>query len=415
MNVPNIRPRLTKFAKHFSISLLLVTTPTLAAQISDEVKQNIQARVDFGLLKGVSIAIADSNGIVYYNYGKTGGEHSKSVDEHTLFEIGSITKVFTATLLADAVINNTVSLDDSINQYLPTQAQNKQLSAVTLKSLANHHSGLGRLPANLLPSNPLDPYADFNTENLYQALQLASMVEDPSYQYSNFGAGLLGNILTLVESKPYNTLIKENITQPLALSNTYVGMPPNNDSVQIAYGHHGMLVPNWQFDALVGAGGIVSTTHDLIRFLKAQLISDKNATTRLAKAFKLSHQITESDIANNLDIGLAWFALKNSDQRNIIFHDGNTNGYSSFAGFSSDGNIAVVVLSNSGSELINDIGLHLLDSTMTLHAVPAFKEVKLNPGQLKKYVGEYHHPLGLVFKVIMNGIEYTESTKCCAK
>ena len=130
----------------------------LTADLPDNVKESIQTRIDFGKNVGIVVGIIDINGPRYYSYGKASLSRGQILDEHSVFEIGSITKVFTAIMLADMVSKNEVGLDDPIEQYLPDKVSvpSRNNVHITLAHLATHTSGLPRMPVvTFLLSRPL--------------------------------------------------------------------------------------------------------------------------------------------------------------------------------------------------------------------------------------------------------------------
>jgi CubicO group peptidase (beta-lactamase class C family) len=370
-----------------------------SAEIPLQIKNSLKERMAFGLLKGVVVGVIDKEGVEYISYGGTSVNSNRAIDENTLFEIGSITKTFTATLLADAQERGEINQDDSVATYL-SSVSNPNLADISLVSLANHHSGLSVLPSNFSPENPADPYTDYSRKNLYDYMQgiKKSELNIGSYLYSNTGAGLLGHVLTVASAKGYSNLLKERVTSNLDMSRTYVGVPSNQSN--LAVGYNGNRVPHWTFDVLEGAGGIFSTAQDMLSYLQAQTTyKDKYLT----QAFRKTRTVTKTDIYKNTNIGLGWFIVKQQTGADIIYHDGNTNGYWSFAGFLADGSKAVVVLSNSGNENINDIGFHILNTTNPILKTPKRTEIGLKPLLLEKYQGRYHNELGLDFNVSLKG------------
>ena len=368
--------------------------------IPKKVKNTIKQRVDFGLLKGISIAVSDSSGVSFYSEGLTSEKNGNQVDENTQFEIGSISKTFTASLFVDAVIRGEVGLNDSINQYLFPVLENRNLDGITLTALANHHSGLDRMPNNFSPTDPLNPYADYTIENLYTYLKGLdkSELSTGHYQYSNTGAGLLAHTLELATATDFTTLLKSRITDKLEMRNTTTSL--SNNQEQLAKGHNGGVASNWTFDSLIGAGGILSSAKDMMIYLQSQF---NTSDLQLKSAFSKTRTISKTKIFGKTSIGLGWFIEQQPAELAIVYHDGNTNGYWSFAGFLADGSKAVVVLSNSGNENINDIGLHLLNSSYQLATAPSHQEVRVKVNQLKSYVGTYSNIDGLQFEVSLDG------------
>ena len=316
--------------------LLLIAVHTGYGQeteISSEVKKHIKELIDKGIHTGIVAAYIDGDDVTYYSYGKTIRGGDQDVDKNSVFEIGSISKVFTTILLADQVVNGKMKLTDPISKYLPenTKSPVRNEKQITLKDLATHSSGLPRLPSNLNPTNPANPYADYTVQQMYDFISSHELTRDvgEAYEYSNYGMGLLGHILELQTGKSYEELVLEKIAAVFKMKNTRIALTENMKE-HLAKGHAaGKEVENWDIISLAGAGGIRSTTVDMVNFIKANM-SDQN--TPIHKAMKMTHQVSYSNTTQNFEMGLGWHYAKNNNI-NIIWHNGGTGGYRSFAGF----------------------------------------------------------------------------------
>ncbi|WP_128547269.1 serine hydrolase [Larkinella soli] len=297
---------------------------------------------------GLSIGLLRNDSLWVYGYGETGRDSGKIPDETTLFEIGSITKTFTATLLMDAVRRGEVRLDDPINRYLPDSipALQKDGIPVTLKTLSNHTSGLPRLPANLFTfaTNMNNPYRHYGRKELYAFLKTVTLPRRPGeqYEYSNLAVGLLGTVLENVAGKPFEELVRERITRPLGMEHTVIALG-DQDKAAFAQGHDakGNPVSSWEFQALTAAGGIRSDVRDLIRYLKAEL---GNGPARLVSAMKQTQETTFKN--GDTSVGLGWHR-RTEAARPWYWHQGGTGGFVTFTAFNPDRRTAVVLLTNS--------------------------------------------------------------------
>ncbi len=367
------------------LAVVLCQPPT---DLPSYLAENIQKRVDGGINPSIAVGILDGDGFHYYNYGAM-SKDGKPVDEHTIYEIGSISKVFTGTLLAQSVIEGKMSLEDPINQYLPEQAQvpHEGSQAITLGSLSDHTSGLPRLPANLVPADPTNPYADYSPEQMYAFIHSYNPTREVGhqYEYSNLAQGLLGHILALDEASSYESLLIEKITEPLEMSETKISLDVKM-AKNMAVGHvGGNEVSNWDIPTLAGAGAIRSSTSDMLKFLAANLNS--NESSSLNKAMALTHQVRH-DKAGEMRVGLGWH-IKNGSDGDVYWHNGGTGGYRAFAGFVKETGKAVVVLTNSIVS-IDDIGFHLLDPSSDLTTVQTADDAVEVPEEiLQRYVGNY--------------------------
>ncbi len=271
------------------------------------------------------------------------------VNVGNVFEIGSITKTFTASVLADMVGRGEVRLDDPVANYLPRAVRMPVRGRpITLLDLATQSSGLPRMPDNFTPRDSANPYADYSVQQLYEFLSRYHLPRDPgaAYEYSNLGMGLLGHTLSLKARTTYEQLVTRRILTPLGMTETAITLTPAMRA-RLAPGHdgEGHVVPNWDLPTLAGAGALRSTAKDLLAFLVANLDSTATPLSR---------------------------------------------GYRSFIGFDPVRRIGVVVLCNNGNENVDDIGFHLLDETFPLKSPPPRRtEVALDSMVLARYVGEY--------------------------
>jgi len=216
-------------------------------------------------------------------------------DEDTIFEIGSVTKVFTTLVLAEMVLRGDVALDDPAQKYLPSTLQMPKWRGqeITLFHLATHTSSLPRLPGNLWKTtkDQANPYANYQVSDMYEFLSgyklkrpIGSRVE-----YSNLGMGLLGHILGLVAGKSYEELVSERILRPLGMNHTSIALSPEQQG-SLAPGHtsDGKVTANWDIPALAGCGALRSTAGDVLRFMAASM---NRATSPLAEAVRLCQRL----------------------------------------------------------------------------------------------------------------------------
>ncbi len=281
--------------------------------------------------------------------GTVGAAGDLTPDADTTFEIGSITKTFTALALARAVVAGRLSLDTPVRDLLPagTAVPSRDGVEITLEHLAQHTSGLPRSPQRLglravwaAGARGEDPYAPISTPVLLEHLsrtKLRRTPGQPRIRYSNFGAGVLGLALTSVYGKAtYHEMIKEVVLQPLGLTAT----TSEGDTQAGGHAFRRRAAPNWHLDGLAGAGALRSTARDLMNYLRAQLEPD---LTPLAEAIRLTHVLLKPTARTT--IGLGW--MRSSSRAGPMFwHNGGTGGFRSFAGFLPDHGAAAVVLVN---------------------------------------------------------------------
>jgi CubicO group peptidase (beta-lactamase class C family) len=305
---------------------------------------------------GVVVAAVASGVTEIRGAGRTGGDHEGTPDASTLFEIGSVTKVFTGLALARLAVAGTVELNEPMGRLLPESASvpSRGGEEITLRHLATHTSGLPRLPKGMLlsallnPSKP-DPYADCTAERLLRALARTRLGAAPGrrFRYSNFGAGLLGLALAHRSGLTYEELITREICTPLGLTDTRLVLDPGR-SGRLAQGHTRRRTPTsaWHLADLAGAGGLRSTATDLATFIHGQL--DAGAG-EIGDAIRLSRQV-KHQVNPFAWIHLGWMGQRLHPRQGAhlqIWHNGATGGFCSFAGFDPEKGVGVVVLSNT--------------------------------------------------------------------
>lgn len=315
--------------------------------------------------QSLAIAVIHKNKLNSFFYGETAKGNNTLPDGNTLYEIGSVTKTFTASLLADLVNKGTISLDDTITKFLPDSvAMNPALQKITFKTLANHTSGLPRLADNIDKNpkfNQADPYAVYDRKALFSFLKHVKPTREPEeeFEYSNIGYGLLGELISIISKKPYMQLMKEQLLTPLEMTNTSDKIDPKNKNIAKPYNKNGEEVAYWHFQALTSTGGLKSSLNDLLRYTIAQLTFPE---TDIQRAMHLTKQFTYF-IPPNTDIGLAW-RMNMLDDQIYFHHTGATGGFNAFVGFVPDEKAVVIMLANSELS-VGELGKKLLEKVLT--------------------------------------------------
>jgi CubicO group peptidase (beta-lactamase class C family) len=368
--------------------LLLLLARGAGAQtaIPDEVRANLRARVAARYTVGIVVGIVDSAGARYAAEGTTAISGGQPVNERSMYEIGSITKVFTALSLADMVRRGEVALDDPVQGLLPAGSvvPSRNGKQITLRLLSAQRSGLPRMPTNFAPRDEHNPFADYDAAHLLDFLRGDTLARDPGerYEYSNVGVGLLGFALARRGHESYEAMVTRRVLSPLHMNSTMVTLTPDARA-RLAHGHDGEHeAANWDLDALAGAGALRSDAVDMASFLAAAM---GLRATPLDSAFALTEQ-TQADAGSPaMDIGLGWHIMKRPTMR-IVWHNGGTGGYRSFIGFDPARKIGVVVLSNS-TQSADDVGFHTIDPSLPL-SVPRVA-IAMAADALEAHVGRY--------------------------
>lgn len=307
-----------------------------------------------GTLAAVSVAFVDGASIDVIGAGAIDGENGPAPDGDTQFQYGSISKVFTHLLLAESVKAGRARYDATLGSLLPAsfKPNNPAVATITLASLATHHSGLPRLPANLDLGNTVDPYANYDQSKLMSGLTEARAAQPLGnfYTYSNFGVGLLGHVLGTVHGKGYRSALTQSVVRPLGLTRT--GFAPDAHAATPVSG--GEVVPTWHFDeAMAGAGALWGSANDLARLVQAYLGTHEH---QLQHALADDLRIVAS--ADAFEVTYVWHVAR-ANGNPVYWHNGGTAGFHSFVGFRVDDARGITILV-SGDADPTDIGLAAL-------------------------------------------------------
>jgi serine-type D-Ala-D-Ala carboxypeptidase/endopeptidase len=313
---------------------------------------------DAGRTVGAAAAIVTPEGVEMATAGRARGREAPTPS--TLFEIGSITKVFTSILLAHLVEEGVVSLETTVGELVPpglTLAP--EVAGITLWELSTHTSGLRMLPGGTaflrFVLRPADPYRGTTLQDLLEPL--ARLGADDletrgSWAYSNLGPALLGRLLQEAAGEPYEALLRERVLLPLGLGETgFASALP--EGMPMAQGHRENHRPtvDWQLDAYEPAGGLHSTLSDLVRFLQAVMAaadgpSDDPLAVPLAGPLAASTQVAWDPGDGSRGMGLGW-AMEDPQGERAVWHNGRTGGAYAFVGYLPHLERGVVVLTNT--------------------------------------------------------------------
>ena len=312
-----------------------------------------QARLDSwitGQPGGISVAWVDADGVAFFQSGKIADGNPHPITPETQYEVGSVTKIFTALLLAESERLGKVSRHDSAAKYLLPSDDPAQtaLAKITLLSLTTHTSGLPRLPGNIgaNPDTNPNPYAAYDRPALIAALRTHgpnSVVGGP-VSYSNFGVSVLGEALAAAWSRSYNDALRKHVLDPLAMSTTTVGLAGAAAPSNLAPGHaDGKRVPNWTFLACAGCGAVRSSARDMAKFLGACLHGNE-APLHEAITATIQPQFSVPELGEQ--IGLGWMIIGEKENP-VYWHNGATAGSHAFVAFSPKLGAGVVLMANS--------------------------------------------------------------------
>jgi len=340
---------------------LLVAAPLRAeaADLKTKIDRAVQHLITEKKCVGLVVGTVQGDRTNVFGYGRVSLDSDRAPDGETVYEIGSITKTFTALMLADMAEKGLVKLDDPIRLYLPADVKvpTRKGKEITLLHLATHTSGLPRVDASgrrrlkaILAGNIANPYKSYEAKDLYRFLSTYELTRDigAGNEYSNLGMGLLGHLLARRANMSYEQLLVKRICDPLGMKSTRITLSAElRGRLATAYVTTSMPAVNWDFDVLAGCGAIRSTANDMLRYLSAHLGLLKSP---LQAAMNACHEVRCKTEDKSMDQALGWIIFNDADRKTKeIWHNGGTLGYRCYTGFVREAKAGVVVLSNCGS------------------------------------------------------------------
>lgn len=322
-----------------------------------------------------------------------------------LYEIGSISKVFTGLLLAQAVERGDLALDDSLGVLLQGKATlaSREVASITLRQLVTHSSCLPRRPPDISEGQVKDnPYSTYDRRRLWTALSSLKLNDSPpcAASYSNFGLGVVGEVLSERYGKPWHVLVRENIADPLGMHDTVQQL--GDKSTRLAPGFDNATPkPPWDFEALAGAGALRSTAADMLIFSRAIMAGSSGPLGHAAQ-----RMLTPLGRYERSQIGYAVW-MRGPPERRTFFHDGLTGGYRTLWMVAPDTQEAVVVLTSNAQASPSKV----LAGTL----IDRYRVAPANTGQdhnqLTDYVGVFRVDKATAFTfVAQDGMLYRRIT-----
>jgi CubicO group peptidase (beta-lactamase class C family) len=316
-----------------------------------------------GQARGIVVGLIEPDGSRRVLTFGEAGEGARPLAARSVFEIGSITKTFTGTVLADMVRRGEVRLDDPVGKYMPAGVRVPSLNGrqITLLDLATHTSGLPRLPTGYVSPDPSNPYAHFAAEHLYAFLNRHELAREPGakFEYSNLGMGLLGHALARAAgADSFQRLVSDRVLRPLGMSMTAYGRPAAL-APWMTKGHsrQGAVAPYFDVAVLAGGGGLNSSVTDLMTYLDAHIGEPTSPLEQAMRDARRGHHLPRPGV----EVGLGWMTMARGPLT-LVGHNGGTAGYSTYVAFDPRTRAGVVVLANSGDFEYSDlIGRELLN------------------------------------------------------
>ncbi len=296
---------------------------------------------------GIAIGIIKNDQTFYFSFGNLNQESSEKINENTIFEIGSLTKVFTGLLIADEIEKNKLTLNDYIEKYLPKNVVNKNIrKKVTIKNLLSYTSGLptfhgDKYDIEIQELDSIQPYKAVTKKKLLKVLSENDTIGKQEYEYSNYNYALLGYVLNKLEKQNYEKIVKKTIFEPLDMNSSFCNKFPKSNIAGL-YDEDGKPVEKAILGEFEAAGVIKSNAVDMIKFIYNQI----NDTTKLQKSINLSHTILYEN--TEMKTAFGWHIIKIKDNE-VYLMQGDTFGNSSIIGFDKKNEIGIVILANQQS------------------------------------------------------------------
>lgn len=309
--------------------------------------------------------------MVVRGFGRISHDRRDPPDASSLFQIGSITMVFTALLLADMAAEGLVGLDDDLAAYMPTDVviPLKDDRRIRLVDLAAHTAGLPRMPGKVAASalsrqRRNDPYAQITVDDLHGALSSARLKTTPGTRFSSstIGAALLGDALARRAGADYETLVRRRIAEPLKLADTCITLTDDQQE-RLARGRpRGARTREpWRLDSFAPAGGLYSCVADMLVFLRANLTPPDSA---LGRAIQTTHA-PRAAVGRHHQVGLGWLiSVQPRSLHLILWHNGGAGDYRSFAGFVPKAGVGVVAV-GAQARSVDGLCLKLIEHLTT--------------------------------------------------
>ncbi|HVM50048.1 MAG TPA: serine hydrolase domain-containing protein [Candidatus Acidoferrum sp.] len=337
-----------------------------APELEPLIRKHCAPFISEGNTLGLAVAAVTPTNATIMTFGLPALGSSAPTGPDTLFELGSITKTFTALVLACEIEHGRLRLDDPVQQLLPSGVRLPEAArGITLRNLTTHTSGFPHLPAGFSSARSIgmllfgtDPYVGYSQADLLRDVQSVKLQSKPGAKasYSNYGMMLLGDLLAREVGCTYEELVKREVCLPLGMTNTTITLQPGQRR-RTAQAYRAVLrcgpltlalrsAPWLEGNPLGGAGGLRSTASDMLKYLRANMHPEGQP---LANALRQSHRalFKEND---HTSFGMNW-VISNQSHQMVIWHNGGTGGFRSYLGFTADGRVGVLVLSNSSEDV----------------------------------------------------------------
>jgi len=297
---------------------------------------------------GFIIGIVDGDSTYFVEFGSDSQGGKTTLHAEDVFEVGSITKVFTASLISILVDQGKISYQDKLNDFIPAAFQNPRMDDLTLLDLIQHTSGLPVRPYffGLKERDPQNPYAFYSKPELLSFYRDYVPKEEGLFNYGHTNYGLLEIALETATQTPFDKLMNDYILDPLGMNNSFIFFKEEKkDIITLGYDRAGRQTHPWTFASFGASEGLKTSTSDLVRFMKVNLgLTGHEYETIFSK----NHQKeVQTNFNESIQTGRGWQIIDQRKGYDIITHTGKTNGHNAFMAFVKETGTGVVILSNS--------------------------------------------------------------------
>ncbi|MBB3204728.1 CubicO group peptidase (beta-lactamase class C family) [Rhodopirellula rubra] len=385
----------------FVLGLLCLSSDAGAQSLASRVRDLAEPLVKTERVMGMSIGVISGGQRLTVHVGTVAKGSPRASDE-TVYEIGSISKVFTGLMLADAVATDRMRLDQPAGDFLPEGVEMPRWknTAITLRHLATHRSGLPRLPDNMRDVASDNPYARYTSTQAFEFLKSHSLRRAPGAEgvYSNFAVALLGDLICRDAERSYDEQLRERITGPLKMDATSVELSDSMRSTMATPHDAGLnATSTWEFADLPGAGGIRSNIDDMLTFAQTNLDPPEGDVGDAIELAWRQHQATTGSASA---MGLGWHVAGDGQTR---WHNGGTGGFRSMLMINRDQKIAVVILCNTSCDAVDALATRIMvelanaNDASSASETPVEVDVALE--KMKRLEGRYQLAPTFIFDV----------------
>lgn len=336
---------------HLLLLLITICYQPLMAQHDDLRIQldriiGFDTEINYDDTPGFVVGLIDGDTTFTVSFGHADKTETSQLTDSTTFEVGSLTKLMTAALALRLEQEGLLSLDSSLNHYLPKDASNPRLAHLTLLDLLTHQGGLSRRPAFFGKKNslPQDPYRYYSKRDLLGYYREYVPQKKATYQYSHTGYALLELAIESATGQTYEESLLQYVLGPLGMTHTTVALPEDENQVTPGYDHAGRPTSPWTFASFAASEGVKSTLTDLLIFAKAHLLPDSTWSDLLAPHYDSNIPTAYNEYTY---AGIGWQIIKSKKWYNILMHSGMTSGHHCYMAIAPETGTGVVVLSNS--------------------------------------------------------------------